>query len=130
MIFRLLVTSRNPPNKDHRDQVEGPIGEDLQEGIIQQHAVARETAADDHVVALGRELKRSRNSGKQMLKVAVHREHPPTGGRSRPSAMARPTPLGGVRCTGLITIVVARQGFDHFAGAICAPVVHGMISWR
>src|SRR5205085_1903023 len=54
-----------------RNDVEGAIDHYLEEGIIEQNAVARKPAADNYVVAFGEAVEQISNFRKKMLEVAV-----------------------------------------------------------
>jgi len=61
-----------PPEEQPRQQVKATIRYDLEEGVIEQHAVTRKPTPHDDVIALGSTVKKVAKLGQEMLKVAVH----------------------------------------------------------
>ena len=82
MSFRLFVRSRTPGAAPVRTAVERAVRDDLLERVVQQHAVSREAAADDHVAARGASSNRSRSSGRRCWKSqSIDSTHSPVAAR-------------------------------------------------
>src|SRR4029077_3118682 len=60
------------PEKQPRQQVKATIRHDLEEGVIEQHAVTRKPAAHNDVIAIDGAVEEVTKFWQEMLKVAIH----------------------------------------------------------
>ena len=51
--------------------MEGAIGDNLHQRIVEQDAVAREPASDSYIIAFGNPIEQISNFGEEMLKITV-----------------------------------------------------------
>ena len=109
--------------------MECPVGEDFQEWIVEQDTVAREPAADDDIM-----IPRPPGRADHGIRVKDVESRSPSSAHNyqlaaaRPSAIARPTPLGGSRCNGLTRLSVSASFAITSPVRSLLPSLTGMIS--